>query len=104
MRDAQHPVNVAVDWFWARIAPDAKDTSVGGWDSHRNDLVSGKLTAQGLPRGVDTLVKEARLVDLDTCIVDRAIVDRQETWCASVQVLQALVAERSIELWLLSFA
>ena len=30
--------------------------------------------------------------------------DRQETWCASVQVLQALVAERSIELWLLSFA
>jgi hypothetical protein len=76
-RYEQHPVNVAVDWFWTRIAPDAKDTSVGGWDSHRNDLVSGKLTAQGLPRGVDTLVKEARLVDFDTCIVDRASGDRQ---------------------------
>ena len=48
-----------------------------GWDSHRNDLVTGKLTAQGLPRGVDTLVKEARLVDFDTCIVDRASGDRQ---------------------------
>ena len=59
---AQHSVNVAVDWFWTRIAPDAKDTSVGGWDSHRNDLVSGKADGAGLPRGVDTLVKEGALM------------------------------------------
>jgi hypothetical protein len=45
-----------------RIAPDERDTSVGGWNSHRNDLVSGKLTVQGLPRGVDTLVKEGALM------------------------------------------
>ena len=50
-----------MNWFWARIAPDAKDTAVGGRDPHRNDLVCGKLTAQGLPRGVDTLLKEGAL-------------------------------------------
>ena len=54
--------NVAVDWFWMRIAPDARDTSVGGWNSHRNDLVSGKADGAGLPRGVDTLVKEGALM------------------------------------------
>jgi hypothetical protein len=60
-------------------------------------VVIGK--AMRCSRGKSTLaVPPLRLESGET------IRDRQETWCASVHVLQALVAERSIELWRLSFA
>jgi hypothetical protein len=45
----EDPVNVAVDLLWSCIASDGEGLAISGRQSHGHHLVSGKLTAQGIP-------------------------------------------------------
>jgi hypothetical protein len=53
--------DVAVALLWSCIASDGEGLAIGGRQSHGHHLVSGKLTAQGFPRSVDTLFQEGAL-------------------------------------------
>ena len=57
----EDPVNLGVDFLGPCIAPDGKHSAVSGGQAHGHDLVGGQLPAQGLPGGVDVLVKEGAL-------------------------------------------
>ena len=57
----QGAVNLGMDLLGPRIAPDGKDSTVNGGQAHGHDLVSGQLPAQGLPGGMDALVKKSAL-------------------------------------------
>jgi len=60
--------DVAVALLWSCIASDGEGLAIGGRQSHGHHLVSGKLTAQGFPRSVDTLFQEGAL-DADRQVI-----------------------------------
>ena len=61
LRYVQQPLDVEVNWFWQRIASNAKDTLVGNREPHRKDLGEFKADGAKVSKRCDSLVKEGAL-------------------------------------------
>jgi hypothetical protein len=88
-----------MDFLGPCIAPDGKDAAISGGQAHGHDLVGGQLPAQGLPGGVDALVKEGAL-DRD-CLCcwssrHRAVFFRAPLTPAQGNALGAIGTERGL--------